>query len=322
MAGTTTLGVNNSTFSDSKFNAGLRLRGEGPSVMNATVQNSTFSLNADPGFSMQTDAANTAQQTLLLTANSFSGGSANAVSGRPQISINSNSGADGEGHDQQQPDQARRRRRDHRQLPGRPDRRGQPATPRSIGNTINDAQPGALDAPADGGSSIWGWAHGDGATRMEVRNNVVANYGGRAMELSHNDGNGTADFTVTGNTFSTPDVTPNTFEGMYILSGGAGGDASNVCVDLENNDFDGIGRQGVSDLAIDRVPRYVPAIRGLQRHLGGQLADQPPRQEPGECWPDSRVVQQRPDGNGRNGVHPDVGDPMMSKWTGGGRRGW
>jgi hypothetical protein len=72
------------------------------------------------------------------------------------------------------------------------------------------------------------------------------------MELSHNDGNGTADFTVTGNTFSTPDVTPNTFEGMYILSGGAGGDASNVCVDLENNDFDGIGRQGVSDIALDR----------------------------------------------------------------------
>jgi hypothetical protein len=72
------------------------------------------------------------------------------------------------------------------------------------------------------------------------------------MELSHNDGNGTADYTVTGNTFSTPDVTPNTFEGMYIFAGGAGGDTSNVCVDLENNDFDGIGRQGVSDLALDK----------------------------------------------------------------------
>ena len=251
VAGTTTLGVNNSTFSDSKFNAGLRLRGEGPSVMSATVQNSTFSLNADPGFSMQTDAGNTAQQTLLLTSNSFSGGSANAVSGRPQVSINSDSGS------------VVKATISNNQVKsaagaeiivnsGAVQTAGGSLDAKVIGNTINDAQPGALDALADSGTSIWGWAHGDGATRIEVRNNVVANYGGRAMELSHNDGNGTADFTVTGNTFSTPDVSPGTFEGMYIFSGAVGGDTSNVCVDLENNDFDGIGRQGVSDIAIDR----------------------------------------------------------------------
>jgi hypothetical protein len=219
--------------------------------MNATVQNSTFSLNADPGFSMQTDASNTAQQTLLLTSNSFSGGSSNAVSGRPQVSINSDSGA------------VVKATISNNQVKsaagaeiivnsGAAQTVGGSLDAKVVGNTINDAQPGALDALADSGSSIWGWAHGDGATRIEVRNNVVANYGGRAMELSHNDGNGTADYTVTGNTFSTPDVSPNTFEGMYIFAGAAGGDASNVCVDLENNDFDGIGRQGVSDIAIDR----------------------------------------------------------------------
>jgi hypothetical protein len=72
------------------------------------------------------------------------------------------------------------------------------------------------------------------------------------LELSLNDGNGDADYTVTGNTFSNPDVSANTFEGVYIVSGGAGGDATDVCVDLENNDMDGIGRQGVSDIALDR----------------------------------------------------------------------
>jgi cadherin-like protein/Big-like domain-containing protein/cadherin domain-containing protein/hemolysin type calcium-binding protein len=251
VAGTTTLGVNNSTFSDSKFNAGLRLRGEGPSVMNATVQNSIFSLNADPGFSMQTDSANTAQQTLLLTANSFSGGSSNAVSGRPQVSINSDSASVVKATiSNNQVKSAAGAEIIVNSLASQTAAGSLDA--KVMGNTINDAQPGNLDAPVDGGTSIWGWAHGDGATRIEVRNNVVANWGGRALELSHNDGNGTADFTVTGNTFSNPDVTANTFEGMYILAGGAAGDTSNVCVDLENNDFDGIGRQGVSDIALDR----------------------------------------------------------------------
>jgi hypothetical protein len=274
VAGTTTLGVNNSTFSDSKFNAGLRLRGEGPSVMNATVQNSTFSLNADPGFSMQTDAGNTAQQTLLLTSNSFSGGSANAVSGRPQVSINSDSGA------------VVKATISNNQVKsaagpeiivnsGAFQTAGGSLDAKVIGNTINDAQPGALDALADSGTSIWGWAHGDGATRIEVRNNVVANYGGRAMELSHNDGNGTADFTVTANTFSTPDVSPGTFEGMYIFSGAVGGDTSNVCVDLENNDFDGIGRQSVSDIAIDPLDaqRDIVAAERLSEVVGDAFPD-------------------------------------------------
>jgi hypothetical protein len=250
-AGTATWTVDDSTFSDSKFNAGLRFRGEGSSTLNATVTDSTFSLNADPGFSVQTDASNTAQQTVLFDNNSVSGGSSNAVSGRPQISINTDSGSVGK---------VTISNNDIKSAAGAEiiinSLASQTAAgsldARVIGNTINDAQAGTLDALSDGGTSIWGWAHGDGATRIEVRNNSVANWGGRALELSHNDGNGTADFTVTGNTFSTPDVSANTFEGIYILSGGAGGDASNVCADLENNDFDGIGRQGVSDIAIDR----------------------------------------------------------------------
>ena len=37
--------------------------------MTANVTTSTFSLNADPGFSMQTDSANTAKQTLVFDDN-------------------------------------------------------------------------------------------------------------------------------------------------------------------------------------------------------------------------------------------------------------
>ncbi len=130
VAGTTTLGVNNSTFSDSKFNAGLRLRGEGPSVMNATVQNSTFSLNADPGFSMQTDAANTAQQTSPAHRQQLLGRQLQRRL-RPAADLDQlRQRCRGEGHDQQQPGQVGRRRRDHRQLPGRPDRRAAASTPR------------------------------------------------------------------------------------------------------------------------------------------------------------------------------------------------
>jgi hypothetical protein len=275
VAGTTALNVNQSTFSDSKFNAGLRLRGEGPSVMNATVTADTFSLNADPGFSMQTDSSNTAQQTLLFDNNDVSGGSANAVSNRPQVSIN----ADGAStvktsvtnNDIKSGAGAEIILNTLANHTGTFDAKVN-------GNDINDAQPGALDPLADGGSAIWGWAHGDGVTRMEIRNNNVSNWGGRGMELTHNDGTGHADYTVTGNVLSTPDVSPNTFEGIYIASGGAAGDTSDVCVDMENNDMDGIGRQGVSDIALDRftgnVLRFADfndtSVPNLQTNLRGK----------------------------------------------------
>jgi hypothetical protein len=262
VAGSTTLGVDQSTFSDSKFNAGLRIRGEGSSTMNATVQNSTFSLNADPGFSMQTDSSNTAHQTLLFDSNNVSGGSANAVSGRPEISVNTDSASVAKVTiSNNHVKSAAGAEIIVNTLAGQTAAGSMDA--KVIGNTINDAQPGTLDAPADGGSSIWGWAHGDGAMRMEVRNNTVQNWGGRAIELSDNDGTGTADYTVTGNSINTPDATPNTFEGMYILAGGAAGDTSNVCVDLDNNTIGAIGQQGVSDIALDRFAGSVLRFAGF-----------------------------------------------------------
>jgi hypothetical protein len=248
--GTTTLTVDGSQFSGSKNNAGLRLRGEGSSTVTATIERSVFSLNADPGFSMQTDAANTARQTLTFSDNDVSGGSASAVPGRPQVSINAGSGAivkasvtnndikSAAGHELIL-----------NTLPGHTGT----FDARVVGNDIGDAQPGTLDPQVDSGSSIWGWAHGNGATRMEIRDNTVANWGGRALELSHNEGTGTADYTVTGNTFSSPDATPNVFEGVYVFAGGATGDTSDVCVDLENNSgLHTAGQQGLPDIAMDR----------------------------------------------------------------------
>ena len=42
---------------------------------------------------------------------------------------------------------------------------------------------------------------------------------------------------------------------MYVFSGvgNAAGHTSDVCVDMENNDFDGIGRNGSADLRLDRA---------------------------------------------------------------------
>jgi VCBS repeat-containing protein len=272
VAGSTVLTVTQSTFSDSKFNAGLRLRGEGPSVMNANVTLSTFSLNADPGFSMQTDSSNTAQQTLLFDSNNVSGGSSNAVSGRPEISINADSASVVKATvSNNKVKSAAGAEIILNTLAGHTGTFDAKVT----GNLINDSQPGTLDALADGGSSIWGWAHGDGVTRMEIRNNTIQNWGGRALELSLNDGNGSADYTVTGNLIDTPDVTANNFEGIYVFAGGVTGDAANVCADLANNNFDGIGQNGVSDIVIDRFNgtqlRFAGFngidVPGLQAHL-------------------------------------------------------
>ncbi|MCF6376699.1 Ig-like domain-containing protein [Nocardioides KLBMP 9356] len=248
--GTTTLSVDGSTFTGSKNNAGLRIRGEGSSTMTATVQRSVFSLNADPGFSMQTDAANTARQTLVFDDNDVSGGSPSAVPGRPQVSINAGSGAIVK---------ARVSNNDIKSAAGSelilntlPGHTGTfDAT--VVGNDIGDAQPGALDPQVDAGVGIWGWAHGSGATRIEVRNNTIANWGGSALTLSHNEGSGSADYTATGNSFGAADAGPNAFEGVYVLAGGATGDTSDVCVDLENNvGLQSAGQQGLPDVAMDR----------------------------------------------------------------------
>lgn len=248
--GTTTLAVDSSTFTDSKNNAGLRLLSQQGSTMTATVQRSVFSLNADPGFSMQADAATSVTQTLTFDDNDVSGGSANAVPGRPQVSINAGGGsvvrASVTDNDIKSASGAEIILNTLASHTGTFDAR-------VVGNDINDAQPGALDPQADGGSSIWGWAHGSGTTRMEIRDNLVANWGGRALELSHNDGSGDADYTVAGNTFGASDATPNVFEGIYVFAGGLTGDTSDVCVDFENNaGLEQLGNQGLPDIAMDR----------------------------------------------------------------------
>ena len=187
--GTTTLTVDGSTFSGSKNNAGLRLRGEGTSTVTATIERSVFSLNADPGFSMQTDAANTARQTLLFNDNDVSGGSANAVPGRPQVSINAGSASTVK---------ATVTNNDIKSAAGAelilntlPGHTGV-FDAKVVGNDIGDAQPGVLDPLTDSGTSIWGWAHGSGVTRMEIRTNTIANWGGRALEplAQRRDGHG------------------------------------------------------------------------------------------------------------------------------------
>jgi hypothetical protein len=210
---------------------------------------------------MQTDSSNSAHQTLLFDNNTVSGGSANAVSGRPQISINTDSGS----VDKVTISNNHIKSAAGSEIivnSGAAQTAGGSLDARVIGNTINDAQPGALDPLADSGVGIYGWAHGDGATRMEVRNNVLQNWGYHAIELGHNDGNGAADFTVADNTFNSPDTGPNHFEGMYVYAGGAGGDGSNVCVDMVNNDFDGIaGQPGFMDLAYDHFDTSTSTLR-------------------------------------------------------------
>ena len=273
-AGTTTLTVTGSTFTGSRNNAGLRLRGGGPSVLVATVTGSVFSANADPGFSMQTDSANSARQTLRFHDNDVSGGAGTAAPGRPQVSINAGGGAvvttTVSGNDIKSAAGSEVVLNTLASHTGTFDAV-------VTGNDIGDAQPGALDPLADAGSGIHGWAHGDGATRMEIRDNTIADWGGRALHLSHDDGNGSADFTVSGNQLTGPDATPNTFEGVYLVAGGVAGDTGDVCVDLRGNAMAGIGRQGVSDVAIDRYgtaqlrfPGFNDtSVPNLQAHLRG-----------------------------------------------------
>ena len=272
-AGTTTLNVDQSAFSGSEGNTGFRIRGEGPSIMNATVTRSTFAANLDVGFSMQTDAANTAQQTLLLNDNDLSGGHASAVPGRPQISINTAGGSQVK---------ATISNNDVKSALGHEiilntlesSTSGATFDAKVTGNDVGDGQPGTLDPGTDSGTGINGWLHGDGVARIQITGNTVQNWGGRAMELSHNDGNGTADYTVSNNVMASPDVSANVFEGVYAFAGGAAGDTSNVCIDMDNNDFDGIGQNGISDMALDRFNGSTLRFAGVNSTVVANLQTQ------------------------------------------------
>ncbi len=275
--GTTNLTVSGSTFHSSDNNAGLRIRGHGTSNVTAAVTGSTITENASQGFAMQTDSVNTAVQTLTFDNNDVSGGSPAAISGRSNIAVNADGSSDV---------QATITDNDIETAANHEIVLNTLASSTSAarfdalvsGNDIGEAQPGSPDPLADGGSSIYGWQHGQGIARIEIRNNTAQNWGGRAMELGHNDGTGTADYTVANNAFSNPDTPANSgsapFEAMYIYSGGATGDASNVCVDMDNNDFDGIGRNGVEDLGFDRFGSTTLRFAGVNSTALADLENQ------------------------------------------------
>jgi hypothetical protein len=236
-----TLTVTSSTITDAR-NAGMRLIGEGASNVTANITQSTFSKNDDPGFSMQTNAGNTARQTLVFDNNDVSGGSSTAVPARPQISINSDGGLSSTSQVKVTISNNRIKSAAGNEITLNTLANAGPSATfdaKVVNNQIGDGQPGTLDPVADGGVGIHGWAHGDGIARMEIRNNAVQNFGGKALELGHNNGNGSADYTVSNNTLSNGDQTNNRFEGIYAYSGGASGDQSNVCIDMDNNDMDG-----------------------------------------------------------------------------------
>ncbi len=281
--------VTGSTFTGAA-NTGFHFGGSGDSTLNATVTQSTFSANQDVGFRMHSNNGDVTRQTLKFDDNNVSGGNAGAVPGRPQISINSDGGDSSTSNVKVTINNNRIRSGAGSEIILNTAANATSAATFDAtvtNNLINDAQPGAADPLVDGGAGIHGWAHGDGKTRMAIRNNTVENWGVRAMELSHNDGTGTADYTVSGNTLKNPDASNNIYEGIYAFSGGLAGDTSDVCIDMDGNEMDetitAATPNGIDDLTFDRYAgaqlrfagHYSTVVSQLQTYLRSVNAPSP-----------------------------------------------
>ena len=77
--------------------------------------------------------------------------------------------------------------------------------------------------------------------------------------------------------------------------------------------MDGIGRQGVSDIALDRFAGTILRFADFNDTVSAQPADQPASKEPAEPRSDGRDVQLRPDRHHRHGMQPADRNPINAR---------
>ena len=249
-----------------------------------TIERSAFSLNADAGFSMQTDAANTARQTLLFNNNACSGGSRERRPGRPQVSINAGSAstvkASVTNNDIKSAAGAEvilnTLRRSHRRLR----REGR-------GNDIGDAQPRrprrarrrrhAASGAGRTATARPGWR----SATTPCTTGVL-----RAARLLARTREGDGRHTVTGNTFGPPGPRRSSLRRrLHRRPAARTGDTADVCVDLGNNAGpDRLGPAGaIPDIALDRFGVGAVRLRGRQRRHGRAVLPEPTAEQLGRA---------------------------------------
>lgn len=256
--GTLLLTVDASTFSSNSSTVGadgLLLNGDGTATIRALVQNSTFNANRDDGFQLLANA----DSSMDLTFNNntvHAAGNPGAVSAHAALNFNSNSTSDV------------RMSMTGGTVDGAD---GSAIILNPIGTTstfhavLDNVTVGTSGVPGSGsatGIGIWAKPTQNTQARIVIKNSRINGTAQNGIQLRHNDGGGTSDFTVTGNVIRNVGAGQ---EAIFVQSGSLNTDTTTVCADIGGttaaleNDFAGQASGGATDIAFRRPSAAVGA---------------------------------------------------------------
>jgi hypothetical protein len=254
------LTVNGGTFATNSTtigNDGIMLTSTGTGSLTATIQNATFTNNRGDHVQVTTDGSTTATQNVTIANNDMNGDGnqpgfttlGGGITVNPGGSANTTVSVTGNDIE---------RARDSAIVLNIPEFRegGLPtnATLKATvsGNSIGTS--GEADSGSATGDGIYGNFHGNGTATVALLNNDIRRYvNAFGIDLVQNDGDGTMNATVRGNTVSEPGAIA--LSGMRIVVGSDVDDNGTSCLDVGDpsnaalkNRFFGTGVAGAPDI--------------------------------------------------------------------------
>jgi VCBS repeat-containing protein len=277
---TNNLGITGSTFSNNSTTLGangITLSGDGTATVNATVGGSTpalgntFTTNKQYGLQLATSGG-TPTMNLTVDHNNMSGGNVANLPGAGILVVAPSGGA------------KTRTSVVNNTITGNVDgsvviMNPLPSSTDSFDATVdnNTITPGASNGTA--GIALWVQANGSGVRKFAIRNNAISQWHANALRMeSGENGGGTVDYTVTGNTMS-GGLTPRTDTITLKKGTGSAKPGEAVCANIGGagvlaNTFGGTAGAGFSDLKVDarfagsmRFPDYVVATNDIQTYF-------------------------------------------------------
>jgi hypothetical protein len=264
----------------------------------ALIQNSTFQANRDDGFQLL--AGGDSSVDLTFNNNTvIAAGNAGSGSAQSAINFDSNTTSD-----------VRIAMTGGNVSSAQPGLGGSAIIINPIGNssspgaaisstfdaTLDNVTVGTAGVPGSGsatGFGIWAKPTENTAAKIVIKNSHINGTAQFGIELRHNDGGGTSDFTVTGNTIRN---VGSGNEPIFVQSGSLNTDANTVCADIggtggdntnpPGNDFAGQASGGVTDISFRRpsaaasahlkLPGFSPpASTNLQPYIQGRNLGNP-----------------------------------------------
>lgn len=252
----TNLDVNGGTFgtnSTTTGNDGIQIENDGSGSTTGTIQNATFTMNRGDHIQVTTDASNTATQNVTIKGNTMIGDGNQAgsttlgggITVNPAGNANTTVTIDGN---------SIKRARDTAIVVNSPLGSNATVNATIVNNTIGTS--GELDSGSATGDGIYVNGHGLSTINTLIQGNDIRRYKNAfGIDLLQNDGDGTLNATVRGNTIAEPNTDPanGALSGMRIVIGSDVTDNGTSCLDIGGigalrNTLTGTGVPGQPDI--------------------------------------------------------------------------